>query len=138
LDVPGRDRSLFSPTFLDPSLILLELALNGSGAATFESFYGYDKWCILLQGKQQGKNTDSHLLQTMMMIWVEALVDDIFSKQSFSENPLTWFAPALSIPGNCLPDIRLLLLKLLSRTQRNNFLITDFTEFSLQIQNFIR
>jgi hypothetical protein len=38
------------------------------------------------------------------------------SKQSMSENPLAWFAPALSIFGNCLPDTRLLLLRLLSRT----------------------
>lgn len=42
LELPGRDRSLFSPTFLEPSLILDELAVKGSGAATLESFYGYD------------------------------------------------------------------------------------------------
>ena len=45
-------RSLFSPTLRDPSLMLLELAVNGSGAATFESFYGYDEWCVVVQGKQ--------------------------------------------------------------------------------------
>ena len=38
-DDPGRLSSLFSPTLRDPSLILEELAVNGSGAATFDSFY---------------------------------------------------------------------------------------------------
>ncbi len=42
-ELPGRDKSLFSPTFLDPSLMLVELEVKGSGAATLDSFYGYDK-----------------------------------------------------------------------------------------------
>jgi len=38
---PGRDNKAFPPpTFLVPSLIALEEDVNGSGAATFESFYG--------------------------------------------------------------------------------------------------
>ena len=37
---PGRDsRALPPPTFLLPSLIALEEEVNGSGAATFESFW---------------------------------------------------------------------------------------------------
>jgi len=39
-ELPGRLRSLFSPTFLVPSLMLDELEVKGSGAATFESFCG--------------------------------------------------------------------------------------------------
>ena len=36
---PGRDNKAFPPpTFLVPSLIALEEEVNGSGAATFESF----------------------------------------------------------------------------------------------------
>lgn len=41
LELPGRDNNLFSPTFLEPSLMLVELEVNGSGAATLDSFYGY-------------------------------------------------------------------------------------------------
>jgi hypothetical protein len=51
LELPGRLNSLFSPTFLDPSLILLELAVKGSGAATFDSFYGE----LRLSAKEMGK-----------------------------------------------------------------------------------
>jgi len=37
---PGRDNRAFPPpTFLLPSLIALEEEVNGSGAATFESFW---------------------------------------------------------------------------------------------------
>ena len=39
-ELPGRLRSLFSPTFRVPSLMLDELEVKGSGAATFESFCG--------------------------------------------------------------------------------------------------
>ena len=43
---PGLDNRAFPPpTFRDPSLIALEEEVNGSGAATFESFcfdYGGD------------------------------------------------------------------------------------------------
>jgi hypothetical protein len=36
---PGRDNKAFPPpTFREPSLIALEEDVNGSGAATFESF----------------------------------------------------------------------------------------------------
>jgi len=38
LELPGRDKSLFSPTLREPSLIALELDVNGSGAASFEVF----------------------------------------------------------------------------------------------------
>ena len=37
---PGRDNKAFPPpTFRDPSLIALDEDVNGSGAATFESFW---------------------------------------------------------------------------------------------------
>jgi hypothetical protein len=35
----GRPISLFSPTLREPSLMLAVVDLNGSGAATLESFY---------------------------------------------------------------------------------------------------
>lgn len=38
---PGLESNLFSPTFLEPSLILFELDWKGSGAAILDSFYGY-------------------------------------------------------------------------------------------------
>lgn len=63
LELPGRDNSLFSPTFLDPSLMLVELEVNGSGAATLDSFYGYvEKW---VQVEQNKRLAVSHFLQTM-------------------------------------------------------------------------
>ena len=37
-ELPGRERSLFSPTFRDPSLILCEVDWNGSGAADLDVF----------------------------------------------------------------------------------------------------
>lgn len=45
---PGRLNNLFSPTFLEPSLILEELEVNGSGAATLDSFWAgvYDLCCV--------------------------------------------------------------------------------------------
>jgi hypothetical protein len=41
LEGPGRvkSREFPPPTFLEPSLIELEVDVNGSGAATLESFY---------------------------------------------------------------------------------------------------
>src|SRR5438132_745838 len=42
LELPGRPSSLFSPTLREPSLMLVELAVNGSGAASFDSFYRYE------------------------------------------------------------------------------------------------
>jgi hypothetical protein len=38
LDFPGRVSSLFSPTLRDPSLMLLDVEVKGSGAATLDSF----------------------------------------------------------------------------------------------------
>jgi hypothetical protein len=40
LEVAERDSSLFSPTLREPSLIKEELEAKGSGAASFDSFYG--------------------------------------------------------------------------------------------------
>ena len=37
-ELPGLVSNLFSPTFREPSLMLCELEVNGSGAASFESF----------------------------------------------------------------------------------------------------
>lgn len=51
LELPGRLSSLFSPTLRDPSLILDELDVNGSGAASFDSFYGYE---MIVQDKKKG------------------------------------------------------------------------------------
>jgi hypothetical protein len=56
--------SLFSPILREPSLMLAVVDLNGSGAATLESF-----WVVLAQLEQRGKfycNTFSHLVQTMV------------------------------------------------------------------------
>jgi len=39
LELPGRVKSLFSPIFRLPSLMLEEVEVNGSGAATLDSFY---------------------------------------------------------------------------------------------------
>ena len=39
LELPGRVKSLFSPILRLPSLMLEEVEVNGSGAATLDSFY---------------------------------------------------------------------------------------------------
>ena len=38
LELPGRDKSLFSPTLREPSLIACEVDLKGSGAASLDVF----------------------------------------------------------------------------------------------------
>jgi len=53
LELPGRLSSLFSPTLREPSLILEELEVNGSGAAKFDSFYGYG-----INGRRQKRQRD--------------------------------------------------------------------------------
>jgi hypothetical protein len=67
-ELPGRLRSLFSPTFLEPSLILLELAVKGSGAATLDSFYGYERLMSVCKDNETKRQTFSHFLQTMMRV----------------------------------------------------------------------
>ena len=62
LELPGLLRSLFSPTFLVPSLMLDELEVKGSGAATFESFWGMVNGGVVAG---RGGLADSHFLQTI-------------------------------------------------------------------------
>lgn len=54
LDDPGLLSSLFSPTLREPSLILDELAVKGSGAATLDSFYSAQEYCLV--SKQQKRS----------------------------------------------------------------------------------
>jgi hypothetical protein len=46
LEGPGRviKREFPPPTFREPSLIELDVAVNGSGAATLDNFYDRVKW----------------------------------------------------------------------------------------------
>jgi hypothetical protein len=68
LELPGRPSSLFSPTLRDPSLMLVELAVNGSGAASFDSFYRYELHKFLDTKRQEEQHTFSHFLQTMIKV----------------------------------------------------------------------
>ena len=68
---PGRDNKAFPPpTLRVPSLIALEEEVNGSGAATFESFCSSVSRSLLAMTGVERKNkptlTFSHLLQTMV------------------------------------------------------------------------
>ena len=76
---PGRDNKAFPPpTFLVPSLIALEEEVNGSGAATFESFCYQTRRGLVsdFHGDAKGSGwgrmenectlTFSHFLQTMV------------------------------------------------------------------------
>lgn len=79
---PGRDNKAFPPpTFRVPSLIALEEDVNGSGAATFESFC-YPTRAISkrlsmathVEGERMDKKyalTFSHFLQTMIQSSVD-------------------------------------------------------------------
>jgi hypothetical protein len=61
----GRPISLFSPILREPSLMLVVVDLNGSGAATLESFY-VGLSTMERTKKWDENNTFSHLVQTMI------------------------------------------------------------------------